>query len=491
MRSTARIEGIALIGLTLFIGLTSVAGGIGLMGGGIPLPLELLGGSPFTSYLVPGLVLLVVGGSALLAATALLRRHPLAAPVSMLAGLMMASYEVVEILVIGVHLDPPLQPLYFGLGVVVVVLAVRLWDTSRPRAPEPAGRRRGGLGYRSGLMVLSLLMATYLTILHPWMMNWGATAEEQRMALPGDEAGTASAQWFTRAITINAPLAEVWPWLLQIGQDRAGFYSHTWLENLFGGDIHNADEIRAEWQQRSVGDRVPMARPDIVGGALGDGTVLTIRALERERMITDLPGRFVLVPVDDQRTRLLLREPLIQSTGGVVERVAATAFAWMFYDPMHFVMEQRMLRGLKERAEGVPMTNPALARAARTGWTVAALGLLALYGWHRHWLPWLAVPVASVIPSYSSTGDLDAALAGFLAIGTTVIGGLALGRNWWPYYLVLAPIVLLVLLLTPDPYVAFGLIFLAAVAAAIGFGLNHLTQQYQRSGVQVLGRRGT
>src|ERR1041384_5150383 len=79
----------------------------------------------------------------------------------------------------------------------------------------------------------------FVGVLHPWFMNWGSTPEERAMVLPGDAAPPDS--YFTRAITIDAPPAAVWPWLLAIGQDRAGFLSNDYLENLAGGDIHNAD----------------------------------------------------------------------------------------------------------------------------------------------------------------------------------------------------------------------------------------------------------
>src|SRR3954470_18626931 len=99
-----------------------------------------------------------------------------------------------------------------------------------------------------------LLVAVYWTGIHPWMTNWGSTAAEQQMALPGDELypnRTARSTW---AITINAPPDIVWQWLVQVGQDRAGFYSYTWLENLIGANIHNANEIHPERQQLAVGD---------------------------------------------------------------------------------------------------------------------------------------------------------------------------------------------------------------------------------------------
>jgi hypothetical protein len=69
------------------------------------------------------------------------------------------------------------------------------------------------------------------------------------MPLPGDDLVPDPGYEHTR--DVRAPAEEVWPWLAQIGQGRGGFYSYEWLENLAGCDIHNADEIRPEWQRRS------------------------------------------------------------------------------------------------------------------------------------------------------------------------------------------------------------------------------------------------
>jgi hypothetical protein len=79
------------------------------------------------------------------------------------------------------------------------------------------------------------------------------------MVLPADTAPPAA--YFTRAISIDAPPSAVWPWLLAVGQDPAGFLSNDYLENLAGGDIHNADTLRPEWVERSLGDKVPMSGP--------------------------------------------------------------------------------------------------------------------------------------------------------------------------------------------------------------------------------------
>src|ERR1041385_7104203 len=91
-----------------------------------------------------------------------------------------------------------------------------------------------------------------LLAIRPRMARWGATDQEVRMPLPGDEVNAQRAFVSTRAITTDAPLEVVWPWLAQIGQDRGGFYSYTWLENLAGCRMHNARRIYSEWQQRAV-----------------------------------------------------------------------------------------------------------------------------------------------------------------------------------------------------------------------------------------------
>jgi hypothetical protein len=273
--------------------------------------------------------------------------------------------------------------------------------------------------------------------------------------MPGDELLAHPAFRFTRAITIRAPAAAVWPWIVQIGQDRAGFYSNTWLENLTGAAIHNADTIHPEWQQRTIGDRVLLARPDLFGGAFARVAQTRIVALQPQRLIADIPGRFVLEPLDSQSTRVFLRE----SVPATFTARAINALAW---DPMHFIMQQRMLRGIKERAERRPLVPPAIMMAARTGWILAAAGLSGLFLARRQRRFWLILPLAIGVPIVHATGDRDAALAAFLATGITLLGLLAFGRRWWPSYLLLASGVALILLLAPDPYTVFGILFLPA-----------------------------
>jgi hypothetical protein len=102
--------------------------------------------------------------------------------------------------------------------------------------------------------------------------------------------------------------------------------------------------------------------------------------------------------------------------------------------------------------------------AAQVGWAVAGLGLLGLFLSRRGWRPWLLLPIGLVLPALWLTGDLNSVLAGFLAMGITLAGFLAWGRRWLAPYLLVASGVALVLLLAPDSYAAFGLLFLLLVA---------------------------
>ncbi|MER2137342.1 MAG: hypothetical protein ABS909_05705, partial [Arthrobacter sp.] len=115
-------------------------------------------------------------------------------------------------------------------------------------------------------------------------LRWGATESEVAMNLPGDELLPAPNLVATRAISIAAPPSKVWPWLTQLGQNRGGFYSYDWLENLLGLNIHSAETIQSELQVQEPGDTIDLApgaglsvvrldaeRSLVLGGGVGPG----------------------------------------------------------------------------------------------------------------------------------------------------------------------------------------------------------------------------
>lgn len=116
----------------------------------------------------------------------------------------------------------------------------------------------------TGAAASGMAAMLYRFAIRPWHQRWGATDGEVRSLLPGDDLIPAPKGETTRAVAIEAPPSEVGPWLIQIGQQRGGFYSYTWLENLVGCQIRNADCIVPEWQQVALGDLVylhPQAPP--------------------------------------------------------------------------------------------------------------------------------------------------------------------------------------------------------------------------------------
>src|SRR5438309_2256883 len=104
------------------------------------------------------------------------------------------------------------------------------------------------------VVIFAALLFSYLYIIRPWHLHWGATHLDRIAVLPGDALSPYATAVVTHAVNIDAPAEAAWRWLVQLGQDRGGFYSYSFLENLVGCDMHNTFRIVPEWQQRTIGD---------------------------------------------------------------------------------------------------------------------------------------------------------------------------------------------------------------------------------------------
>lgn len=244
--------------------------------------------------------------------------------------------------------------LVFGLAmdVVLLVLATAFAEHSPELVtalPNGGHRWRRIVGGTIAWGFLAWLAATI--VLRPWHTTWGVSSEELATPLPGDELVPDAHYRMDHAVTIQAPADSVWPWLAQIGQDRAGFYSYDRLERLVGDDVHNADRIHPEWQERRVGDLVRAAQPDYLGGRLGATLGWRVAQLEPGRaLVLDDWGAFVVVPVDDRTSRVHIR---MRGRGTPTLRgIALGPVTLLVYEPAHFIMERRMLLGIRDRAEG-------------------------------------------------------------------------------------------------------------------------------------------
>ena len=188
--------------------------------------------------------------------------------------------------------------------------------------------------------------------------SWGATATEVGSTMPGDELVPSPRLGYTRAISIDAPPATVWSWLVQIGQGRGGLYSFDGLENLARCDIHSTDRIHPELQHLAEGDLIrlgaPQGYPCFRVSSVRPAESLVLVAADpmppHDVATAASPGgvatwQWQLLPTPRGRsTRLLVRQRLTYPDN--------MAVMWHVVEPISFVMERQMLRGIKQRAEG-------------------------------------------------------------------------------------------------------------------------------------------
>jgi hypothetical protein len=169
------------------------------------------------------------------------------------------------------------------------------------------------------------------------------------MVLPGDELVTDARYRVDHGVTIQAPADSVWPWLVQLGQDRGGFYSYDWLERLFGDNVHNANRIHPEWQTLRTGDRIRAAQPGYLGGKFGEFGWKVLDVRPGRAVVLEGWGSFVLVPVNDNTTRFLIRtrgDGRPSLIGVLLGPVSVFVF-----EPAHFIMQRAMMFGIRDRAE--------------------------------------------------------------------------------------------------------------------------------------------
>jgi len=208
-------------------------------------------------------------------------------------------------------------------------------------------------------LVLVALLFLYLFFVRPWHLRWGATHLDVIARLPGDSISPRASAQVTHAINIDAPPEAVWPWIVQIGQERGGFYSYTFLENLLGCDMHNTKRIVPEWQQRVVGDTVWFGTPKRFKGqarmivAVAEPNrdlAFSTPADWKRRQSSDegLDGSWELAlqPKAGNTTRLLARART-EAYPSFGKRVVN----FIFWEPAHFIMERKMLLTIKELAE--------------------------------------------------------------------------------------------------------------------------------------------
>jgi hypothetical protein len=191
------------------------------------------------------------------------------------------------------------------------------------------------------MRVVVLLAALYVVVLRRRILTWGATGAEARSRLPGDELLEDAAGVATRAISIDAPPAAVWPWLAQMGPSpRGGAYTYDWIENLLGLNMHSVDRVLPEFQSLEVGASI----------GLGPNAMRAER-VERARVLAwrSADGNWVWTFVIEPRaggSRLISRNRFRLPTLGA-------RLGMLPMEPGSLLLERKMLRGIKQRAEAL------------------------------------------------------------------------------------------------------------------------------------------
>lgn len=183
------------------------------------------------------------------------------------------------------------------------------------------------------------LCGLYATRLRQPVLTWGATAQEATSPLPGDELLAEADGVATRAIWIDAPAGAVWPWLAQMGPSpRGGAYTYDWIENLLGLDMHSTDRVLPDYQHPRVGDILGYGKNRMRFERVEPQRVLATRSEDGNWVWS-----FVLDEHDGQ-TRLISRNRFRLPT--LIAKIGMIPM-----EPGSLVMEQKMLRGIKQRAE--------------------------------------------------------------------------------------------------------------------------------------------
>ncbi len=263
------------------------------------------------------------------------------------------------------------------------MITTRMHTQSRremKKLSEGGGRMARALAAVLGLAVGTA--GTYVLAIRPRLLRWGATAEEVRRSYPGADlipGGTRSA---TMAVTIDAPPARVWSWLVQMGYGRAGWYSWDHLDNL---GRPSAQRIHPEWQGIHLGDFLapeegPAARSWEVA-ALDPERFLGLRAsydLRRGRWFDPAGPRppfstlslwgFLLHEQPGDRTRII-----VSGYWSLQPRWLQPILSFLFLEPAHWIMQTRQFTNLKRRVESAAVAAPTTLPASRSTTTAAAI----------------------------------------------------------------------------------------------------------------------
>ncbi len=208
--------------------------------------------------------------------------------------------------------------------------------------------------------LFTLTIFTFSYIIRKYIINWGTNDDDLFQAFPGDNLIESVITVSTRKIQIKASPVDIWPWLAQMGQGRGGFYSYTWLENLFGLNIQNHDTIDPGLQKIQIGDLIPFWEGTgvrvielndpttlVLGGSLYNQMGKNSSQFVKPTKSAGGTWTFHMKEVSSNHTFLYIRTR--------IEVFKPYWICWimarLIIEPVHYIMERKMMFGIKKRSE--------------------------------------------------------------------------------------------------------------------------------------------
>lgn len=236
-------------------------------------------------------------------------------------------------------------------------------NTEELRIEENCGRSRL-LGLAGALAAGAAGFIAYKYYFQPWNHHWGAGIDDVEREMPGDKLIEEPDVVTTRAIEIESTPEDIFPWLIQMGQGRGGVYSYDWIERLLGIDIYNADRIVPELQHLREGEFLPL-------GNEGQGFIVKHLEKDRSLLLAHTEGNwtwdFGIYPISKTRSKLVSRNRILMKDAGLGFRLYMKLI-----DPGAFIMERKMLLGIRERVERNKPVRTALPNISQMAAAISA-----------------------------------------------------------------------------------------------------------------------
>ncbi|MCG3173753.1 MAG: hypothetical protein GMKNLPBB_01954 [Myxococcota bacterium] len=248
---------------------------------------------------------------------------------------------------------------------------------------------RGILG---AVVMLAAFAASWMVLFQEGASAWGAGESETRAEYPGDRWMPDAVLRSTRAVSIAAPPEKVWPWLMQIGQDRGGFYSYEWLENLAGSNIRGVDRLIPEFtRERQPGEKVWLADPSRFDGQMHN---VVVEAHAPDRLVLCAPPDMEAIRTRGLASFFLWSFAPRSDVNGNTRLIVRSSYGVDYPQTgvvslMHFLMERKMLAELSRLAGGGSTDGGSSEVIWFAALVLSALLLWAasmLSPWHTGWL---------------------------------------------------------------------------------------------------------